>query len=386
MSEFVEDINAAGTNTVAYWKQTWASNTVLNYPVTIRGMRSGRVADMGQHIRQTRAPAYLLCSGPTLDNTPWDKLKALQTTANAGVFTATSNVNVALANGLTPTYTIVVDANHTLWDHIKDSLDLLGDTEFLTSPIVEPKLLAHWPGKVSMFKPLQFGDDFIMSTLPAIYSKRYNLDPTHRVFIDLLTVSILNAGCVTNAMFMAASYLGYDPIFLLGNDLGFPGGRGRCLTYTRKDGVWVADPPMPVRAKENLRTATNGVRTISEYLHYKLNLFISWRLTPSRLYNTSFEGILHDDEIPMVHVEDAIDKWATLGYPMDPGSKQWHSHVQTITERMGMRMVQKDNGYVISPLSLESVGVPIPETHILRTPSTGVVSSSTPRVEGPPHA
>lgn len=402
MSEFLDDISQAGGQTVNYWKGTWVYNATVNRPVIARGRKSGRVHDMGKHPRVTRAPAYIVCSGPSLDDTPWDRLRSLQLTEGAGVFAATSNVGVCLANGLTPQYVTVVDANHTIHDQVKGLMDLLGDVELFTSPIADPDLVREWPGPVWVFKPLQHGDDFTMSTLPAMYSDMHELDATHRVLIDWFTTQFLNAGCVTNAMLLAAAYLGYDPIFLLGNDLGFPHldpdppwlGRMRATTYTRTGGVFTPEATPPLTTKELLRTANNGVRTISEYLHYKLNLFIAWRLTPCMLFNTSFRGILHPDEIPMVTVADAIDKWKDIVYPIKPGSSLWHKHVQAITERMGMRMVTIPNGYQITPISEDSIGVVAPpkgrrhkvKAGALTVPSTGVVSTGTPRLESNPHA
>ena len=388
MSEWLDDIASAGASTVNYWKELWIHDAVENHARLKRYLASGKAIDIVKHPRVTHAPAYLLASGPSLDDTPWGDLMARQA-EGAAVFAATSNVITALANGITPDYIIVVDANPSVASHVKPVLDRLCGTTLLTSPLIEPKLIKDWPGPIALFRPLQHGDDFIMNALPKMYSTRHEIDATHRVFVEWINASFLNAGCVTNAMVLAASFLGYDPLFMLGNDLGFPNGRLRCATYTRDGDSFVADPQPPVIARELLRTANNGVRTISEYLHYKLNLFIAWRLTPIHLYNCSTIGIIHDDEVPRIdvktacgYVEGSVDgpdgsripasalgwEHALHTYPMDIGGVEWGRHVEAICARMGMMIKPVNGGFQIQAMTTGNV---------MSVPTTGVTSTST---------
>jgi hypothetical protein len=172
---------------------------------------------------------------------------------------------------------------------------------------------------------------------------------------------------------------------MLGNDLGFPGGRQRCTSYTRSiNGEWLPDALGPITVRELLRTANNGVRTISEYLHYKLNLFIAWRLTPVQLWNCSSVGILRNDEIPFVGAEAACGhiegtnaigeatsvlgwQYAASHYPLDPGSVEWVNHLSNITSSMGMKIVSVPGGFQVAVASNPTKSITLPSAGVMST-------------------
>ena len=344
LAERLTGIFDTGKQVIDHWKGPWISNAVRNQGWIMARLGKGRVYDAPLLPKVLDAPGFILASGPSLDDTPW-KLLVEARAAGAGIIAATSNVTAALAHGLIPTHVVVVDANQSVPDHVRPFVNDLHDTILLAPPIADPRLFRLWKGPIGVFKPVQMGDEFIMDVLPKMYSYRTNLRGHERHFQEALTVGFLNAGCYTNGAVLAADFVGYDPLFMIGNDLGFAHGRSRLTTYESPP-EWLPVPPHPPISREGLRTANNGLRTTNEFLHYKLNLFIVWRLSQARLYNVSPHGIITSDEVPLTTIEDAIAHWRDLRahYPLDTESDAFHEHIKTCTERMGLTIVKAGGG------------------------------------------
>lgn len=353
-SEKLNGIFDVGKQVVNYWRGPWIDHATILRSWLMSALRRGRALDITLAPKALDKAAFVLASGPSLDDTDWPMLAAMRADGHA-VFVATSNLTAALAHGVIPTHVVVVDANHTVPKHVAPYYDLLHDTILVAPPIVAPALLKKWPGPLHVFKPIQMGDPFIMDVLPTMYSYRTDITQMDRHWREAITVGFLNAGCYTNGAVLVAAFYNYAPIVMLGNDLGFAYGRSRLTTYGRQGDTWYPIPPHAPTTRDTLRRANNGVWTTTEFLHYKLNLFIVWRLSQAKLYNTSAVGSLSTDEIPYVTQADAYRDWRALrdAY-LDTSSDAFHDHVRVICERMGMTIVAKDGGLQFDEVKVSS--------------------------------
>ena len=343
-TEVLQDISGQGEHTIAYWEPTWVHNAVLNREVIFEGLKTGKVKSITLSPKAFNKPAFVFGSGATLNSVDWDLVRDVRDTI--AIFATSSNMNVLLAHDITPDYVVIVDSSPSVgWWHLKPHAKFTKDITLLAPPTVDPEVFKIWRGPIYIFRPVQNGNIFTEKILPTLYSHRININETTRHYDPVLEVGLLNAGSVVNSAVLCAAFLSYDPVCLVGVDLGFPRPKGRSDMYDYRRGKWIKREDHPILApREILQRSTNGIKTTIEMLHYKLNLFVVWKMTPCHLVNIqpdpeNNESILTIDEIPIVNLPYALGHWQDIvnDYPMDVGSPAFQEHILNIVGRMGLR-------------------------------------------------
>jgi hypothetical protein len=308
------------------WRQRWAQNTAVNFPGIKRDFKHAdrslvsraRVNMQTRSIvRAWRGPAIVLGSGPSLDNA----LPLLRDWKGA-LFATGSNAKCAARFGRRPDYIGVFDAGASVYGQLYGH-DWRGST-LLTNPCSEPSVINLWRRRrwprlyyTMGYEGMQWFDEMLPSLYPEI------------------GVSLMNAGCTSNNLVQAAWFMGYGPIFLVGMDFAFTRQRYRCSFYTRPWAVrryvadyarggqctvraewdsrnpldpWLRIPsPQPPAGRERIYDVGNGLFTFDEQIEYKLALFMVWSLDRGQLFNCSPLGLIAEDEMPYIPLQEVID-------------------------------------------------------------------------------
>jgi len=217
----------------------------------------------------------------------------------------------------------------------------------VTHPATDPTAIANWKQKkiyycmmhvsnvdysllepnmtlnevVKVIKDQTFGSDFFEEINPILFP-----------FIETL---ILNAGCTVNNAVQVAHFMGYDPLFLIGVDFGFPDDKQRCMRYDYKPAIqrkfWETvghlakvgeciyaadfwkrmqgkewnqfDPPPFENIGRVLHTSDNGILTTEEQITYKWALFSVYKIDKPQLFDCS-DGII--TELPKLDFEEVV--------------------------------------------------------------------------------
>jgi hypothetical protein len=135
---------------------------------------------------------------------------------------------------------------------------------------------------------------------------------------ETIEMYVMNSGCVANTCIAIAEYLGYQRMYLIGVDMGFPGDRYRFTDVTKDQyGIGWEEVPVP-RIPEERKTflATGDVWTDTVSVFYKYSLFVLWGLDKPDIYRVG-NGILRElPEVQMVNVVRGIRP-----DPLDPDQK-----------------------------------------------------------------
>ena len=342
--EILVNLEAKSKSVIQYWLNPWILNAVKNWPTIQMLIKSGRAFSITKATKANIEPALITGSGPSLDSYSFQyhRLREgdLPQTAPT-VFASLSNASNYLANNIVPKYICVVDAAAGLADmNFPKKMELLLEDSFLICPpTVSPKILDRWMGKFLFFRPMQPGNEFVMNILPIMYSEMYeHKNMRDRLFVEQFPLAFMNAGCVVNSMLAAATYLGYEPLYLNGCDFGFPQGRQGCIRYklNPRNMTWkVEDKQDSITTDQVRRLSNNNILTTEEHLNYKMNFYLIWGATKAKVYNLSSCSIL-DNTVPVVSPEQMFENnhnlWAD--YPMN--TEDLPEYCQKLAKEMGL--------------------------------------------------
>ena len=203
-------------------------------------------------------PAIILGSGPSLDDTiPY--LKDWQ----GAIFCTTSQLAVCEANGIIPTYVVLIDADPTMVYLAKEYGDS-DKTTLLTHPQIPREYLECWKSDVYFFRMFDPGDKFSTEVLPLMYSGFGANDQGIGSYI-------LNCGNVVNTAMAICQGLEYRTVYLAGYDLGYPDDKYRFTNYKKEKGKWVAVPDVGIPEGRPTEMSLNGVKTDQLGIFYKLS-------------------------------------------------------------------------------------------------------------------
>ena len=113
-----------------------------------------------------------------------------------------------------------------------------------------------------------------------------------------------NSGCTSNNAIQLAHFLGYDPLFLIGVDFGYPEGKERCIRWVLVDGEW-ENIGADSYSDRSLHKADNGVLTTEEQIEYKSAMMAVYKWDKPQLFDCS-EGII--TELPKLNFEEVVKK------------------------------------------------------------------------------
>jgi hypothetical protein len=261
-------------------------NSYYNHPLILHDFATGRGRTLPPG--QGKGPALIIGSGPTLDEAH-DLVRGWQ----GGLFCSSSQCVAMLALGKREFNIVAVDVK-TLSNEFQPMDAFEGrDCTLITHSGMDPELIQTWRGKKLYFRIVVHGIPYYTEISPIAY--------------PMITTSMYVYGCVVACQIMMASMMGYNPLYLVGCDFGYPEERSRFTNFHRKDdGSWEMDPtPEPVRYTIHPKVVMrNGCASDHFQAYYKQTLFNVWRLTMADIFRVGSKGCLY--ELPGISAAELL--------------------------------------------------------------------------------
>ncbi|MDD5391088.1 MAG: DUF115 domain-containing protein [Gallionellaceae bacterium] len=256
-------------------------NSYYNHPLILHDFITGRGRNLDGAQPGSRGPALIIGSGPTLDDAH-DLVRGW----NGGLFCSSSQAVTMLALGKRDFQCVVVDVK-TLSNEFMplDAFDGKGVT-MITHPGMEPEVIQCWRWGKLYFRIIVHNMQHYIEALPIAY--------------PMIRTTLYVYGCVAASQIMIAKLMGYNPLFLIGCDFGYPDDRARFSGFHWEGGAWVRDPPSgPPRYTLHPKvTYRNGCVSDHFQSYYKQTFMNSWRLTLADMWKVGSKGGLY--EVPSI--------------------------------------------------------------------------------------
>jgi len=286
------------TGILKAWLPFWVRNAFENYPHIMKEAATQHMSL--ENLKGTeKGPAVVIGSGPSLNETA-----PLLGKWKGAVFTSGSNALVATRWGHQPEYICVFDAGDTMYPKLF-GYDWEGST-LLCNPSITPYILKNWKWKKYYYLMRHHGVQWFDEILPLAFGDflrfPYQAPPCIRIGVS-------NAGCTVNNAIQLAHYIGYDPIFLIGVDFGYPydaNGKPmeRCTRWVKSFGEW-KDVGIEETHDRKLHMSDNGILTTEEQIEYKNAMMTVYKLDKPQLFDCS-NGII--TELPKVDFKEVVEK------------------------------------------------------------------------------
>jgi len=200
-------------------------------------------------------------------------------------------------------------------------------TTLLTHPAVDSTVLKWWKWEKLYYLMMHIpeveiaaieGNWVIHELIKFIQTQSFGgefFSFTNPVLFPYITARILNAGCVVNNMIQAAHFMGYDPLFLIGCDFGYPDRKNRTCEYKipwrfpfEPKSLWKKRWKKTEHLEIDdlnraLHKANNGILTTEEQIEYKIALMSIYKIDRPQLFDCS-EGII--TELPKADFREVI--------------------------------------------------------------------------------
>lgn len=266
------------------WLPFWVRNAFENYEYIMKEAATQHMS-LEQLKGTGQGPAVIVGSGPSLDETA-----PLLGKWKGAVFTSGSNALVATRWGHQPEYICVFDAGDTMYPKMF-GYDWEGTTLFC-NPSISPLILKNWKWKKYYYLMRHAGVQWFDEILPLAFGDfmRFPFQAP-----PCIRIGISNAGCTANNAIQIAHYMGYDPLFLIGVDYGYPNDkdgkpRERCTRWIKEYGKW-KDVGMEETHDRKMHMSENGILTTEEQIEYKNALMAVYKLDKPQLFDCS-RGII----------------------------------------------------------------------------------------------
>ena len=278
------------------WLPVWQHNVIENSPqikedfqVDENWISHNDVCISSQHDANKNKPAIIIGSGPSLD-------KALPLLKNwkGAIFAATSNALSLVKHEREPDYINAFDSHWGLFSHVEGYE--WKNTILLTHPYAEPKTIKWWKWKKLYYRRYYVGLEFSEVILPLLY--------------PWIKIGIRVTGCVVNSNYSIASFMGFNPVFLVGVDFGWKDDDyHHALYYRLVDKKWEEKPPKNISEwteEERKKIIQYGdVKTKAVDIGFKNDLLRLWANNPANIIDCS-DGIIN--EISKANIEEVIEK------------------------------------------------------------------------------
>lgn len=201
--------------TLNHWMKEWFVNTLENYTVIPRD-RPKTISHL-RHVHYGEE-AIITASGPSLDDClPYMK------DFKGRIFATNSTVNPLVANGITPDWTVIMDADPYVADQFKD---------------VDTKILRMLLATYSSAKAIKLFSPHLCWWFNVFDDRHWFLtEGLHFAFPSI--DGLLASTCASGGAARLAWNMGIKKIYLVGFDFACPGGKNRCTHYKKEKYAWV---------------------------------------------------------------------------------------------------------------------------------------------------
>lgn len=304
-------------NILRAWIPQWVINTFVNFGQILHEFQEEDMSLLTLK-GEDRGPAVIVGSGPSLDKTA-----PLLKDWKGAVFCAGSNAKVAARWEHQPEYVCVFDGGPMVKKQL-DNYSWDGST-LITHPAVSPIVMQAWKWKKRYYLMMHPQHGWFEETNPIAFGNFALYPEVLGLKAPFVRVTILNAGCTVANAVQIAHWIGYDPLFLVGVDFGYPELDGfekdesvhhgkelhgtehmvnRCTDWDLIKGNWKERKPWVGKINRPVHRADNGIYTTEEQIDYKLALMAVWKIDLPTLFDCS-NGII--TEIPKLNFEEVVD-------------------------------------------------------------------------------
>jgi len=287
------------------WLPVWHLNAMENYPVIKRdfgvikeengGLRVTKNLCVSSSPRPVNRPAIIMGSGPSLD-----EVAPFLKNWTHPIFASASNAFVAARHEREPEFICAFDSHWVLFEQlkIKDYRWSKDKAVLLTHPYAEPKMIKQWKGSKLYYRRYYVGMEFSEVILPFMF--------------PWIRIGFRVTGSVVNNAISIAHFWGYNPIFLVGVDLGWKDdSRARAMLFKpRGRDEWDELPPptaedLRKRRGKEIISFPDGNKTTQNLISFKDSLLQIWKGDKVKLINCT-KGFL--SELPYADPFEVIKK------------------------------------------------------------------------------
>jgi len=304
---------------LAAWLPRWVWSTAANFDGIRKEFEAGKKYGLTDHKDKHKGPAVIVGAGPSLT-----KQLPILKDCKIPFFVPESMAYVMSYNERKPEYIGAYDGGRAL---VFLENETWKESTLLTHPAAVAPLLKWWKWKklyylmmhiprvnISKIQPNWTMNELIGYVQNQSVGQEF-FSMINPLLFPYITARILNAGCVVNNMIQIAHFMGYDPLFLIGCDFGYPGDVGRTYHYTvpRRFPLeprwmwkkrWTEFHPGKVsEICRPLHISDNGIKTTEEQVEYKIALMSVYKLDRPQLIDCS-EGTI--TELPKADFREVV--------------------------------------------------------------------------------
>ena len=292
------DSDQSSDQTIQYRGREWIQNSHINFRkiVELSRRKKGRRAHDLSNLDKigVKRGALVVSSGPSGDLVMEDlKEVDLNIWVAEGIFKTWY-----YKTGRWPDYIVCTDALPVVSKNITfaDGTEVPKSVKLVVHPCLHPSVYSSWKGDFYMYRERHHRLPYLNHGQAAAYGEHVPLE-------------VSMTGCVTNIMLQLVDYMGYDAIFNVGYDCGFPEGKYRADTWNMdKDGKWFLEKQPGIQSKSAMRVSENGVKCLQSQLAYKMNAMLIWAQTGAQFVNVKpYTGTI--TEWPQMSVKDLVEDW-----------------------------------------------------------------------------
>jgi len=303
------------------WLPRWIWSTAANHDGIRREFEAGKKFSLADHKQKHKGPAVIVGAGPSLT-----KHLPILKDCKIPFFVPESMASVMSYNNRKPEYITAYDGGRALLFLEKENWK---NSTLLTHPAVVAPLLRWWKWKklyyLMMHVPrvdlAKIQPNWTMNELveyvqnQSVGKEFFSL--INPLLFPYITTRILNAGCVANNMIQIAHFMGYDPLFLIGCDFGYPGDISRTYYYEipwrlplEPRWIWKKrwkeiHPGKLGELCRPIHISNNGIKTTEEQVEYKIALMSVYKLDKPQLIDCS-AGII--TELPKADFREVVKR------------------------------------------------------------------------------
>ena len=313
-SEYEIRVQSSGCNaqTRATQEIHEINSSARNFHAIAKAMEEGRARDLSAEPKVDRIPAFVIGSGPSLD-----EVLPLLKDWEGGIFCSTSHARTLVYHGAPPTHVMVLDP-YCAWNSMEGVGWTKYNTKIIVNPGVWPDLIDNWPNEMLLFRQfLGNRNTFYAQQQNQMYATRKmggddltRPGSRNTQWIPMIPSELTVFACSPPAEMFAAGALGYGNIFLSGCDFSYSHGKGRFTAQIpQPDGTWKEDARPYTDPKEaqgfgdpdttgyhlpqdadseatEVIMSANGIPSMALHLYYKKNMLTAVRLGCQNVFDT----------------------------------------------------------------------------------------------------
>jgi hypothetical protein len=267
------------------WMPQWVYNCMENYPMIKQDFLKKNCCLSA--FRTANKPAIIIGGGPSLD-----KNIHLLRDWKYPIFSSSSTAfNTLYEIEREPDFISAFDSLYITADHIANHQ--WKNSTLLAHTTTDPKTIKNWRWNKIYYRRMFPGNPFFEHIMPIMF--------------PMIKIGIRFTGNVINNGITLLEFMGYNPIFLVGADLGWWDHNKPRALQIRKDakGLFQIEPTISTKNNKNVIELENGLKIDSNMVAFKEELLKIVLSNENRKVYDCSEGFI--EELPKVDLKRVIE-------------------------------------------------------------------------------